>query len=421
MTTFVAIRKSGPDSDQSSRARSVEEQRSAAINNTLSEEKAELLRSLGLTLVHRRSHARQERHSFQKLDFLKTYVIDTPNPAVAERARELLEEEYILAPDLTLTLPRPEISRSFTQLPPNFELWPQSSGIASAHEHGIMGEGVLVGVLDTGCDADHAEFVDKVIDFRYVPLEPKRSGMRACRGFDVDGHGTHVCGIIGGKDVGIAPAVELMVASVIESETLRTSLERVLIALNWMMAQFQLEENLFKPTIINLSLGYRTEWVDETNVEAATKGIQQILTTLVQDYNVLPIVAIGNDGPGEMRAPAWYPETLSVGAVNRQLVATDFSGGGQSPILTEVEPDIAGFGVDIYSSLERTIDGTSSYAMANGTSMAAPYVAGIAALAASADPTLQGEKLRQHLLSNALPLEAPHDRVGVGLARFVTG
>ena len=223
----------------------------------------------------------------------------------------------------------------------------------------------------------------------------------------------------GGKQVGVAPAVDLMVASVIESETLRTSLERVVIALNWMMAQFQLEENLFKPTIVNLSLGYRAEWVSETRVEAASKGIQQILTTLVQDYNVLPIVAIGNDGPGQMRTPAWYPEILSVGAVDRQLAATNFSGGGRSPILTEIEPDIAGFGVDIYSSLERTIDGQSSYAMATGTSMAAPYVAGIAALAASADPTLQGEKLRQYLLTNALPLDAAHDRVGAGLARFV--
>ncbi|MEZ4615744.1 MAG: hypothetical protein R2867_09600 [Caldilineaceae bacterium] len=46
-------------------------------------------------------------------------------------------------------------------------------------------------------------------------------------------------------------------------------------------------------------------------------------------------------------------------------------------------------------------------------------MAGIAALAASADPTLQGLALRRHLLEHALPLDAPHDRVGVGLARFV--
>ncbi|MCB0124872.1 MAG: S8 family serine peptidase, partial [Caldilineaceae bacterium] len=66
-----------------------------------------------------------------------------------------------------------------------------------------------------------------------------------------------------------------------------------------------------------------------------------------------------------------------------------------------------------------TIAGQSTYAVASGTSMAAPYVAGIAALTASADKTLQGEALRQQLLANALPIDAPHDRVGAGLARFV--
>ncbi len=50
--------------------------------------------------------------------------------------------------------------------------------------------------------------------------------------------------------------------------------------------------------------------------------------------------------------------------------------------------------------------------------MATPYVTGIAALCASADATLQGETLRQHLLKTALPLDAERDRVGVGLARF---
>ena len=50
--------------------------------------------------------------------------------------------------------------------------------------------------------------------------------------------------------------------------------------------------------------------------------------------------------------------------------------------------------------------------------MAAPYVAGIAALYASADAKLQGKKLRQHLIKTALHLQAPADRVEAGLARF---
>ncbi|MXV82003.1 S8 family serine peptidase [Candidatus Poribacteria bacterium] len=54
----------------------------------------------------------------------------------------------------------------------------------------------------------------------------------------------------------------------------------------------------------------------------------------------------------------------------------------------------------------------------SGTSMAAPYVAGIAALYASTDTKLQGKALRQHLINTTLPLQASADRVGAGLARF---
>jgi len=193
----------------------------------------------------------------------------------------------------------------------------------------------------------------------------------------------------------------------------------VVIALNGMLAEIQLEKNLHKPAIINISLGFLPEWINAAQIEAMSRGMQQILNTLLIDYNVLPIVAIGNDGPGRMRAPAYFPEALSVGAVDRALVPASFSGSGRPAKAPLWEPDIAGYGVDILSSLERRVDGRSVYALASGTSMAAPYVAGLAALAAAADPTLQGERLRQHLLTHALPIEDRRNRAGAGLARFV--
>jgi len=52
-------------------------------------------------------------------------------------------------------------------------VWPNDSGVNDARRSGITGSSVLVGVLDTGCDADHLEFHQKRIDFRYVsPLDP---------------------------------------------------------------------------------------------------------------------------------------------------------------------------------------------------------------------------------------------------------
>jgi subtilisin family serine protease len=55
----------------------------------------------------------------------------------------------------------------------------------------------------------------------------------------------------------------------------------------------------------------------------------------------------------------------------------------------------------------------------SGTSMATPYVTGIAALMASADPNLHGHALRQRLIADALTLDEPPNRVGAGLARFI--
>ena len=381
--------------------------------------KSELLQSIGLTPIDPLDRTPHYHHIFHRLDYLRAYVVETPNPAVAERARELLEPDYVIVPNLGLALPMPTIEQRFRRRPRQPAGWPKASGVALAHQRENWGQGVFVGVIDTGCDADHLELRDKRIQFRYIPVDPNADAIRTCRGFDVDGHGTHVCGIIGGKHVGIAPQVDLMVAAVIESETLQTSLARVAIALNAMLAELQKEEHLHKPAIINISLGFLPEWVHIAQATAVSRGIQQILNTLLIDYQVLPIVAIGNDGPGRMRAPAYFPESLSVGAVDQALQPAPFSGGGRSPLIPVVEPDIVGYGVDILSSLERDIDGNSIYALASGTSMAAPYVAGIAALTAAADPTLQGERLRQHLLTNALPLSASQERVGTGLARFV--
>jgi subtilisin family serine protease len=184
-----------------------------------------------------------------------------------------------------------------------------------------------------------------------------------------------------------------------------------------MLSSFQLEENLTKPAIINVSLGFRPEWLTDAQYTAVLAGIQRILTTL-DELDILPIVAIGNDGPGLIRAPAYFEECLSVGAVDSQLQPALFSGGGVSPVTQRPEPDIAGFGVDILSSLERDITGHSLYAEMSGTSMAAPYVTGIAALIAAADPCMHSSELRQCLLQRALPLDAPPERVGAGLASF---
>lgn len=78
---------------------------------------------------------------------------------------------------------------------------------------------------------------------------------------------------------------------------------------------------------------------------------------------------------------------------------------------------MVGFGVDILSSLERDKGNQSLYAKSSGTSMATPYVAGIAALYAERDG-IAGKALKVKVEGTAMALAADSNRVGLGLARY---
>jgi subtilisin family serine protease len=418
VSKFVAVRKR-PRPDPAYDDIPVEERRLSAIEQGEDTEKTERLAMLGLSYVHPEDFTPEAENAFHHLPFVDAFIVEAADRQLAEQARLVLEEDYTIAPDVALAIPVPTNWQPTVRESDPARRWPEASGVQIARNHGITGQGVIVGVLDTGCDADHIEFRSKKVDFRYVPLNSVTDAVRAVRGFDVDGHGTHVCGIIAGENIGVAPDVELLVASVLESETLKTSLDRVLIGLDWMLSHFSEAENLAKPTIVNMSLGFPPEALRLPAYKRAAELFRKVLRIMAEDFGVLTVVAIGNDGPGKMRAPGFYPECLAVGALDFELAAADFSGGGVSPISGRPKPDIAGYGVDIVSAFERTMANRSRYVRMSGTSMASPYVAGIAALYASARPEMQGNDLRQRLIASALPVKGAPERVGAGLARYV--
>jgi subtilisin family serine protease len=275
--------------------------------------------------------------------------------------------------------------------------------------------------VDTGVDADHDEFTHQsAIPFRYVPLLPKDVPPRDIRGFDTQGHGTHVCGILAGKTVGVAPEASLSVSAVIESETTRTSLIRVTYGLEWIMQQFSRLHVDQLPAVLSMSLGFppNPAGIPAVDFDGWVKVMRTLMRTL-RRANVLPIVAIGNEGPGNYRYPGVLPEVLGVGAVDFRGRVPDFS--GSAAILNQpAKPDLVGYGVGVYSSLERDYPGRSVYRRLNGTSMATPYVAGIATLYRCRQPNASVDEIRKQLLDNAQPLKgAKPGLVGAGLARFV--
>jgi subtilisin family serine protease len=284
--------------------------------------------------------------------------------------------------------------------------WPDETGIKVARAQGFTGTGIRVGVLDTGIDADHEQFATSAIQFMYVPHPQCDSHLVVdVRGFDTQGHGSHVSGIIAGASCGIAPDVELSVAAVCESETQRSGLIRFGRGLKWVIELFRDGS----PSVLNLSLGYfppPTPIMSEAQWENWISVLRRTLRQLEQ-ANVLVVAS----WTPTYQLPAELQEVIAVGAVNSSLRRID-----RGHYLTR-QPDLMGFG-DATSAAGRDQSGRSIYTELSGASQAAAYVTGIAALWRQAFPQLDVRETRAMLLRNALPLAAD-DMLEAGLARYV--
>ncbi|HAC65397.1 MAG TPA: hypothetical protein DCF68_18175 [Cyanothece sp. UBA12306] len=308
--------------------------------------------------------------------------------------------------------------------------WPSRSGISKAHEMGIKGKDVLVGVLDTGVEADHQEFYGRNIKYRYINPFGKSDGYdHEARGFDCDqrGHGTGVCGVIAGNSIGVAPEVDLYVASVMESQDNYTNFLRVMRGLDWLRDQFQSEANKNKPAVLNMSLllpsfSPFTPSPDIPTEEALKRlidDLQQKILELITQANVLVVASIGNSGPGTFNYPGAFKEVMGIGAIDFEGNLYDLSGSGQ-PSKEVSKPDLVGYGVNVCTSFKRDYRGIHFYKQTSATSISSPYVAGIAALYRCHDPSLTVMEVREKIVKNAFKLEnQPSERVGSGLARFV--
>jgi subtilisin family serine protease len=152
---------------------------------------------------------------------------------------------------------------------------------------------------------------------------------------------------------------------------------------------------------------------------ASQAGFSQIFENVAADVlakGTLIVAAAGNDSdrPSSIRPvshPANCPSIMAVGAVDNMGKVARFSNRGIYAPYGNV--DIAGPGVGVFSSTKRP----ELYATWNGTSMATPHVAGIAALYAQQSKRNRGFALWKKLLSTAKPLQEPTVDVGAGLVQ----
>jgi serine protease AprX len=265
------------------------------------------------------------------------------------------------------------------------------------------GKDINVAVLDTGVYADHPALAGRVDKF--VVVDPLARRIEAKPDFDCGSHGTHVCGTIAGgktkegKDgvaIGVAPEAKLLVAGVlIGNANVRSLVE----AISWAV------EN--GADIINMSLGLR--YYEPLFVE---------VFAMLAQYGVLPVVAIGNENHGNTSSPGNAHNAFSVGAVEKgaggKLDSAFFSGGaslsfpGDDPAVV-IKPDVVAPGVQVFSCVppQKVPQGIYEYSYMNGTSMATPHVAGVAALLMAAKPDAPSEHIVEVLKQAA---KHPHGK-----------
>lgn len=267
------------------------------------------------------------------------------------------------------------------------------TGAPEAWRSGITGEGVVVGIVDTGVYARHPALLDSYRGYRGTrrPLEHDRNWFSPIRRsadapVDTAGHGTHIAGSVagsdrrpGGAEIGVAPGAKWITAQACTATA--CPLSGVLPGLQFMLAPTDRyrgdPEPSLRPEIVVNS------WQRDGRDVALERAIEAL-----EAAGVLPVFAVGNSGPrcGTARSPGTDPDqVLSVGAVGGDGRITRYSGRGPGPD-DFPEPDVVAPGDGIVSSVPR-----SGYARTDGTSSSAALAAGVAALAIDANPTLKGD------------------------------
>ena len=274
--------------------------------------------------------------------------------------------------------------------PPQRITWGVARVKAPEAWNNSTGKNVKIAVLDTGISSSHPDLtVSGGINLAGKSKNNKWN--------DDNGHGTHVSGIIAARNnsigvVGVAPDTQLFAVKVLDAYG-DGYISDIIEGIDWAV-----QNNM---DIVSMSLGTATysQALNDTAANAYKAG-----TFLV--------AATGNSGDGNLSTddvlyPAKFDSVIAVSAIDYNNIAPVWSSDG-------IKIELAAPGVNIYSTW---LNG--GYANESGTSMAAPFVSGVAALAKSKNLSMNPQEIREALAYNAVDLgDAGRDRIyGFGLVQ----
>lgn len=266
-------------------------------------------------------------------------------------------------------------------------------GAPDAWSAGLDGTGVTIAVLDTGIDSEHPDLRGQ------IRSEQDFTGSASTG--DLAGHGTHVASLVAGTGAGadgarkgLAPGAAILNGKVLGDDG-AGQLSWVIAGMEWAVAE--------KADIVNLSLSAYAGVGDDPLVQA--------LDSLTRSADTLFVVAAGNGSvggwnPESVTSPGTAASALTVGATDADDAIARFSGQGPTRGSYRAKPDIAAPGVAILGARAgaRTDD---LYVEMDGTSMAAPIVAGAAALVQQRHPDWTWDQVRSAVTTSADHLEVP--------------
>ncbi|PKQ38116.1 MAG: hypothetical protein CVT59_02500 [Actinobacteria bacterium HGW-Actinobacteria-1] len=248
---------------------------------------------------------------------------------------------------------------------------------------------VTVGVIDTGADLTHPELapaLDLTRDYDFVTDDEDAN--------DLNGHGTHVAGIIAAASnnatgvAGTAPGVKIVPIKVIGKYTGSNS--------DFIDGLYYAAD--LGVDVVNMSLG-----ATAADIGASGRVLMQEAVDYAHARGVVLVGAAGNEGRNDIYYPAACDHVICVGASDSTDTLANYSNYGSQMDIT-APGGVAGTS-GILSTY--TYSGLHTYTYLYGTSMAAPFVSGAVALLRSHAPGATSAEIENALLSSAKDLGAP--------------
>jgi serine protease AprX len=281
------------------------------------------------------------------------------------------------------------------------------TGDRDGSSHSFSRTDVVACVIDTGIDASHVDLNQGQVigwkDFVNGRTSP----------YDDNGHGTHVSSILAGQGDGnaayrgVAPGTALVGVKVMNSSGTSTT-STIISGVQWCIDH----KATYNIRIINMSFG-------STGPSAGNDALSAIVNSAA-DRGILPVVSAGNDGPAAstIGTPAAAANALTVCSISdpgvKGFSISPWSSRGPTAD-GRIKPDVCGPGEGITAARAGSGSGYVTY---SGTSMAAPFVAGVAALMLDMNNALTPAQLKYHMTVSAQDWTVSGSDAEVGAGRL---